>query len=66
MIKKDKEIEITCAFCKRTYKFFVRNEDYEEYVNNHEPNRDPRELFPYLMEEEIDLMESNICENCAI
>lgn len=65
---RDCKITVQCSVCKKKYSFFVNEEDYEEYLDqivNQRQARSAIEFFPHLMNEEIDLLETNICSDCA-
>ncbi len=65
MIKRDLEVNFNCVICGRNYKFFLNEEAYNKYINNEEATLSAAELFPNLMKEEIDLIETGVCEYCA-
>lgn len=72
MVPRNKKITIICEICKNKFQFFVNEESYREYINETQnggeiyrsQNKSAKELFPHLMSEDIDLIETNICKNC--
>jgi len=63
MRKKDRKISISCIVCHRCWEFYVNSEDFGQYIDEN-PCTDPKSLFPYLNDEEIELLETGICSNC--
>lgn len=63
MISRDLKITITCEICKNKYSFYVDSDAYDEFLSE-DNDKSVTELFPHLMDEEIDLLETKICENC--
>lgn len=63
MVPRDLKLIVTCEICKKEYSFYVNEDAYQEFISE-ENDKFAAELFPHLMDEEIDLIETNICENC--
>ena len=57
-------VKIQCELCGREYSFFVNKENYDEFLSQ-KNYQSTAEIFPYLMDEEIDLLETKICSDCA-
>lgn len=57
---KDKEIEVQCILCQRTYTLFVEQADYLKWqAGMHVQN-----AFPYLSADERELLISRTCGAC--
>lgn len=63
MIKRDRKITIECEICGRQFKFFVNGIDWQNYMFEPE-TKSAKEWFPYLDEEEIEVIETGICSEC--
>jgi len=60
---RSKKVVLICDICKREYVIYVNENDYTKFMNE-ETTETPNNLFPHLTPEEIDLMETGICEFC--
>ena len=64
MIVKDFVAEVECVVCKKVYKFFVPKRVWEKYLEQETEGRTVKELFPHLLDSDVQLIETLICENC--
>ena len=64
MIKKDKKVTVSCAICGRGFDIFVDSGSFSDYMENTE-TKSAKEYFPHLIQEEVELLETGICENCV-
>jgi len=64
VIKKDKKVTVSCAICGRKFDIFVDSGSFSDYIENMEA-KSAKEYFPNLDQEEVELLETGICENCV-
>jgi len=67
MRSRDTEFEVECSICGRNFKYQVNSEDLENFktygIMQMEMNN--MELFPYLEDDDINLIITEICNNCV-
>ena len=55
------KLKVNCGYCKKEYSFVVNGDDYRRW------RREPvmaKDAMPYLTEEQLSLLQSNICDKC--
>jgi hypothetical protein len=65
MNHRDATIEIECILCGRVFTIQVNKEDYEKFSENDLQEIEMEQLFPYLNDEEANLLVTQVCENCV-
>ena len=67
MKSRDTKFEVECSICGRSFEFQVNSEDLENFktygIMQMEMNN--MELFPYLEDDDINLIITNVCNNCV-
>ena len=67
MKSRDTEFEVECSICGRSFKYQVNSEDLKNFktygIMQMEMNN--MELFPYLEDDDINLIITEICNNCV-
>ena len=67
MIKRDKKVTIECDVCGRVFDIFVNELDWDNHKLHHSLDslgNASKTDFPYLTEEELELISVGICKNC--
>lgn len=67
MKRRDTEFEVECEICGRTTTYQVNGEDLENFKNHSvmEMEINDMELFPYLEDDDINFILTNVCNNCV-
>lgn len=64
MNHRDITLNIECIICGQIFPIQVNSKDYEKFSNSNIEDIEMEQLFPHLNDEEINLIMTQICENC--
>ncbi len=62
MLEKSEMLRLSCEICSRNFTIKVDKKGCKKYVSN--DYTDLKQVFPYLTDDEIDLIETNVCKEC--
>ncbi len=65
MLVKDKIVHIKCDICRRNFPIFVNENSWAMFNNQNDYDKSTKELFPHLLNEEINVLETGICDECV-
>lgn len=65
MKRRDSIVEIECTICERIFSIQVNEEDYKNFSESDLQKIEMEQLFPYLNDEETNLMITGICDHCG-